>query len=121
MQAWRAILGLLGMTLVILLLAFSFNAYACLLPVYGGAATSPGSPCSTNDEQPARQFCDTYKTLGVPAGSDMPLAADADASLPGASAWSEQALSLPPRAPRARSAPTIPPRDLHVTSSVLRL
>lgn len=57
--------GLLGAALVILLFAFSLNAYACLVPIYGGAMTALGSACSSAHEQPARQFCDAFKTVGV--------------------------------------------------------
>lgn len=55
----------LAVTIVVFLLAFSFNAYACVLPLSGTTDTSMGNGCSTPDEQSARQLCDAFKTLGV--------------------------------------------------------
>lgn len=55
----------LAVTIVVFLLAFSFNAYACLLPLSGTADDSMANGCSTPMEQPARQLCDAFKTLGV--------------------------------------------------------
>ena len=55
----------LAVTIVVFLLAFSFNAYACLLPLSGTTDASMGNGCSTPDEQSARQLCDAFKTLGV--------------------------------------------------------
>ncbi len=58
-------------TIVVLLLAFSFNAYACLVPLSGTSDTSMANGCSTPIEQPARQLCDAFKTLGVESGSQL--------------------------------------------------
>jgi len=57
--------SVLACTLVVLFFVLSFNAYACLLPVNGATAATMGNGCSTPDEQPAYQFCDAFKTLGV--------------------------------------------------------
>ena len=54
---------------MVFLLAFSFNAYACLLPLSGTTDASMANGCSTPMEQPARQLCDAFKTLGVESGS----------------------------------------------------
>lgn len=54
---------------MVFLLAFSFNAYACLVPLSGTSDTSMANGCSTPMEQPARQLCDVFKTLGVESGS----------------------------------------------------
>src|SRR5438105_3506945 len=43
----------------------AFNAYACLIPLYGGVQVATGSDCSMPQEQPARQHCDAFKTVGV--------------------------------------------------------
>jgi hypothetical protein len=56
-------------TIVVFLLAFSFNAYACLVPLSGTTDASMANGCSTPMEQPARQLCDAFKTLGVESGS----------------------------------------------------
>jgi hypothetical protein len=45
--------------LVLLLVVFTFNAYACLLPL------QPESmDCTSATEQPARQTCDAFLELG---------------------------------------------------------
>lgn len=51
--------------IVVLLLAFSFNAYACLLPLSGTDDGSMANGCATPTEQPSQQLCDAFKTLGV--------------------------------------------------------
>ncbi|MBP8153742.1 MAG: hypothetical protein KAX87_00555 [Nitrospira sp.] len=61
--------SLLAGTIVVFLLAFSFNAYACLVPLSGTSDASMANGCSTPIEQPARQLCDAFKTLGVESGS----------------------------------------------------
>src|SRR5215831_18901717 len=57
--------SVLAVTIVVLLLAFSFNAYACLLPLSGTTDVSMANGCTTPVEQPVRQLCDAFKTLGV--------------------------------------------------------
>ena len=59
----------LAVTIVVFLLAFSFNAYACLLPLSGTTGASMANGCSTPEEQPVRQLCDAFKTLGVESSS----------------------------------------------------
>ncbi len=59
----------LAVTIVIFLLAFSFNAYACLLPLSGTPDASMANGCSTPVEQPSRQLCDAFQTLGVESSS----------------------------------------------------
>jgi hypothetical protein len=61
---------LFALFLIGLFLAFSFNAYACLVPIYGGMKVSQGSDCTTPGEEPASQFCDGFKSLAVQAGPD---------------------------------------------------
>ena len=51
--------------LAVVYLLLSFNAYACLLPMSSGAVMEQGSDCAKPQEQPARQLCDAFKTLGV--------------------------------------------------------
>jgi len=55
----------LATTIVVFLLVFSFNAYACLLPLSGTTDASMANGCSTPVEQPSRQLCDAFKILGV--------------------------------------------------------
>jgi hypothetical protein len=69
-------LSVLAGTLIVLFFALSFNAYACLLPVNGTTATSMENACSTPEEQPVSQFCDTFKTLGVQSTDTLHLNSD---------------------------------------------
>src|SRR5574337_2204190 len=55
----------LAVTIGVFLLAFSFNAYACLLPLSGVSDDLMANGCSPPVEQPVRQLCDAFKTLGV--------------------------------------------------------
>lgn len=43
----------------------AFNAYACLVPLYGDVQAAKGSDCAMPNEQPARDACDAFKTIGV--------------------------------------------------------
>lgn len=67
----RTFQKLLALLLIALFLSFSFNAYACLVPIYGGMKVSQGSDCTTPGEEPAAQFCDGFKSLAVQSGSDI--------------------------------------------------
>lgn len=51
--------------LLVLFVGLSFNAYACLLPLFGLSSGEMGGGCTQPNEEPARQFCDTFKTGGV--------------------------------------------------------
>jgi hypothetical protein len=55
----------IAVTMVVIYFLLAFNAYACLIPLYGGIQVATGSACTTPQEQPARQQCDAFKTLGV--------------------------------------------------------
>ena len=55
----------IAVTLAVVYLLLSFNAYACLLPMAVVAVMEQGSDCAKPQEQPARQQCDAFKTLGV--------------------------------------------------------
>ncbi len=59
----------LAVTIVVFLLAFSFNAYACVLPLSDISDASMANGCSTPVEQPSRQLCDAFKILGVESQS----------------------------------------------------
>ena len=43
----------------------AFNAYACLLPLYGGVEVAQGTDCAMPKEQPVRDACDAFKAIGV--------------------------------------------------------
>ena len=56
---------LIAVALAVVYLLLSFNAYACLLPMAVGVVMEQGSDCAKPQEQPARQQCDAFKTIGV--------------------------------------------------------
>ena len=108
--------------LVLLFFALSFNAYACLLPVNGIIAGAMGDGCSTPDEQPVSQFCDTFKTLGVQAADKLPLNSDYQALCPGDTASLALLVILTSYNNRLSDHPTVsPPQDLLLKISVLRI
>ena len=118
----RSFQKFVALFLIGLFLTFSFNAYACLVPIYGGLKVSQGSDCATPGEDPALQFCERFKTLAVESGSDLPfgglshfvLAGNFPSLVP-PPVTSSQFLPLP-----ARGHPT-PPRDILVLISVFRI
>lgn len=58
-------------TIVALFLALSFNAHACLVPLFSASGAAMANGCSSPDEQPVRQFCETYKTLAVQSSDEL--------------------------------------------------
>ena len=111
-----------AVALLLLFFGFSFNAYACLIPLYGGASTGKGSDCSAPDEQSARQFCDAFKTLAVHTPPDLEPASDSPAFCPQHAASLSQLLNLPTRSMVSSDhGGDRAPQDLRVKSSVLRL
>jgi hypothetical protein len=69
MKTYRKLLALF---LIGLFLAFSFNAYACVVPVYPDVPPTQGSDCTIPGEEPVSQFCDAFKTLAVQSAYDAP-------------------------------------------------
>lgn len=61
----------IAVSLAVIYLLLSFNAYACLIPLYGGIKAEQGTDCSMPQEKAARQHCDTFKTLGVQAATQI--------------------------------------------------
>ena len=109
-------------TLVLLFLGLSFNAYACLVPLYGAATATMGSNCSSPEEQSARQFCDVFKTLGVQASTEPQQAIDYQAFCPVDPASLSLLFSLTTGGSRASDHPADGlPQDLLVKTTVLRL
>ncbi|HEU4683950.1 MAG TPA: hypothetical protein VFS39_05565 [Nitrospira sp.] len=58
----------MALFLVSLLLVLTFNAYACVLPLQ----SAPAVDCSSADEQPLRQACDAFLTLGPQSSGSLP-------------------------------------------------
>ncbi len=108
--------------LVVLFFVLSFNAYACLLPVNGVTASAMGDGCSTPDEQPVSQFCDTFKTLGVQSADRLQLNSDCQVLCPEDTASLALLAILTSSNNRLSDHPTIgPPQDLLLKISVLRI
>jgi hypothetical protein len=55
--------------LILLLQAFSFNAYACLFPLGAAGSTMPDCPSSPAGK-PSQQVCDVFKTIAVNAAGE---------------------------------------------------
>jgi len=115
-------LSVLAGTLIVLFFALSFNAYACLLPVNGVTVGAMGNGCSTPDEQPVSQFCDTFKTLGVQSADKLHLENDCQTICPEDTASLALLVLLPSHNSRLSDHPTVsPPLDLLLKISVLRI
>jgi hypothetical protein len=67
---------ILSMALAVVFFLLSFNAYACLVPLYGGGQVKTGSDCSMPQEQAAREQCDVFKTVGIQGVPSMQPAGD---------------------------------------------
>ena len=120
-RAHRATSVLAG-TLIVLFLALSFNAYACLLPVNGVTSGAMGDGCSTPDEQPVYQFCDTFKTLGVQSVDKIQLNNDCQALCPEDTASLALLAGTTSPSNCLSDHPIIgPPQDLLLKISVLRI
>ena len=112
----------LASLLAILFLLFSINAFACLVPIYGGAHAMEGSNCAQPGEESAKQFCDHFKKLIVQSTQE----ADPGIAYDLAPAWdmiiSTMALI---ESPNPAVFPTIrinaPPLDILIFISVFRI
>lgn len=56
---------LIALSVVAVYFLLAFNAYACLIPLYGNVQMDKGSGCAMPKEQPVRDACDTFKAIGV--------------------------------------------------------
>ena len=57
---------------ICLFLSLSFNAYACLVPIFGPLQTTQKTDCAKPGQEPVSQFCDGFKTLALQSGHDVP-------------------------------------------------
>jgi hypothetical protein len=62
-------LGPLAVALAAIYFLLSFNAYACLLPLYSNVQAAQDTDCAMPKEQPVRDACDAFKTIGVQTSS----------------------------------------------------
>ena len=60
----------LASVIIFVYFILAFNAYACLVPLYGGQADQY-SDCSIPQEQSAQQYCDDFKSLAVQSVSSL--------------------------------------------------
>ena len=56
---------LIAATLAAVYFLLAFNAYACFVPLYGNVQAAKKSDCAMPKEQPVRDACDAFKTIGV--------------------------------------------------------
>ena len=113
---------LIAVALAAIYFLLAFNAYACLLPLYGGVEVAQGSDCAMPKEQPARQYCDAFTTISVQATS--PVLQAVDFSAHAVVAVEPQALRtfLSPSHLNAQPWSASPPtEDILALTSVLRL
>ncbi len=114
--------SVLAGTLIVLFFTLSFNAYACLLPVNDFTAGAMGDGCSTSDEQPGYQFCDTFKTLGVQSADRLHLNSGCQVLCPEDTASLALRAGLTSPGNRLCDHPMVgPPQDLLLKISVLRI
>ena len=57
----------LVVVLVLLVQALTFNAYACLVPVFPDSTMDMGVDCSSQHSKSAREYCDTFKVVAIKA------------------------------------------------------
>ena len=114
--------GFLVGFLVLLFLGLSFNAYACLVPLYGATAATMGNGCSDSQEQPVRQFCDAFKTLGVQSATEGQQTINCQLLCPEDGSWSSHPFHLSAFSTRLFEQPGDgPPQDILLKTAVLRI
>ena len=111
---------LLVTVLILLIQAFSFNAYACLLPLSPTMESSDMRDCPSSQEQAPRQLCDTFKTMGVSTSTALNPAIDSHTLCP------EDAFAVASTVPflaliRGLADHPAPPQEVLVDTIVLRL
>jgi hypothetical protein len=90
--------------------------------VNGVTVGAMGDGCSTSDEQPVYQFCDTFKTLGVQSADKIHLNNDCQALCPEDTASLALQAVATTSSDRLSDHPIIgPPQDLLLKISVLRI
>jgi hypothetical protein len=112
---------LLVTVLVLLLQAFSFNAYACLLPLSPITESGDMRDCPTSQEQTPRQLCDTFKTMGVSTSAALNPALDSHTLCPEDALSASPTVLFPSLVKSLADHPTAPPQEVLVDTIVLRL
>jgi hypothetical protein len=112
---------LLVTVLILLLQAFSFNAYACLLPMSPTTESGDMRNCPTSQEQAPRQLCDTFTTMGVSTSAALNPAVDSHTLCPEDAFSVAPAVPLPSLIRSLADHPAVPPQEVLVDTIVLRL
>jgi len=113
---------LFALFLVTLFLSFSFNAYACVIPIYSGMKVSDGSDCSMPGEEPASQFCKAFKSLAVQSGPDLSSSGLSHFVLPSSIAPTFfEPVTISPFLSVPERGDLLPSRDILVQISVFRI
>ena len=108
--------------LILIFLGLSFNAYACLVPLYGATPATMGNGCSDSQERPVRQFCDAFKTLGVQSAAEVQQTINCQFLCPEDIAWSSLLVHLAAQSNRLSEHPGDgPPQDILLKTTVLRI
>ena len=56
---------LIAATLAVVYFLLAFNAYACLVPLYGGATVEKTRDCAMPQKPPVQDPCASFKSIGV--------------------------------------------------------
>lgn len=108
--------------LFLLFFGLSFNAYACLVPIYGTADAMRATDCSSPQEEPARQFCDAFKTLSVQSAGELHQNSDCQTICSEDTASLSPLVILTSHSSRLYDHPADgPPPDILLKTAVLRI
>lgn len=112
----------LAISLAAVYFALSFNAYACLLPLYGGVEMTQGSDCTMPKEPPVRDACDAFKAIGVQSLSSVQPLTDCHSQVVVGEQISVSILaSVQPSRSDFSGSPPFLDRDLLSLTSILRI
>lgn len=112
---------ILLIVLVLLLQAFSFNAYACLVPTSPTAESADMRDCPSSQDQSPRQVCDAFTTMGVPTTPELNPAFNCQALCPEAATSLTPTAQFPAPISTLADHPAMPPQEILVDTIVLRL
>jgi hypothetical protein len=108
--------------LVLLLQAFSFNAYACLLPLSPTTESAADMrDCPSSQDQAPRQVCDAFTTMGVSTSPELNPAFDSQALCPEGAVSAASTQPSPALTKNLADHPAVPPQEVLVNTIVLRL
>ncbi len=108
--------------LISLFLAFSFNAYACIVPVFSKTPATQERDCTKPGKEPVTQFCDGFKSLAVQNGADASFTQLSNLTLIGnLPAFHVSPITTSQLLFTSRSGDLSPPGDLLLLISVFRI